>query len=313
MPRRQNMLVAQENARKICECPPTFKYKYLDLPQIMLKEAKDDAPFNLYSFQGTTDDAIMDAVKFGCTNITALNFASSRNPGGGYINGAIAQEECLCRQYPTLHNSLISVKHNMYPILLDNSEVLFTPGVRRYRDHHLHWIDSQLQVNFVSAAAPNMNRLPDMKFESFEEQIKRTLTTIMIVPVNVKSECIILGAWGCGVFAPKNHIYRRKYIAMMSNVICTYAVKFRHLYKYVYIAVPDDETFQIFDAKVFSIAEQLLDTHVEKQEVHQDQEVQENDPKQEPDEKTDEKPMSKAAKRRARAKKSVFTTVVPKK
>jgi len=41
----------------------------------------------------------------GCENVLCLNFASARNPGGGFLGGSQAQEESIARAsglYPTL-------------------------------------------------------------------------------------------------------------------------------------------------------------------------------------------------------------------
>merc|ERR1719393_764078 len=70
------------------------------------------------TFSGmTTAEALQRFAKDPQKRVCALNFANGKHVGGGYKKGAIAQEEDLCRQIPTLYSSLYNAqqKDKLYP------------------------------------------------------------------------------------------------------------------------------------------------------------------------------------------------------
>jgi uncharacterized protein (TIGR02452 family) len=136
--------------------------------------------------------------------ICVLNFASYKNPGGKFLNGSIAQEECLCRE-STLYNVLSSEifkpyynsnKNNLNRALYLNREI-YTPSIVFKRDNNIVLSD------VITCAAPNYSAASRYqkvtRKENFEVLISR-VKFILDAMVYNNVDTPIVGAFGCGVF-----------------------------------------------------------------------------------------------------------------
>lgn len=135
-------------------------------------------------------------------SIIVLDFASFTKPGGGYANGAWAQEEALCSE------------SNLYPILLQKKETFYDEN-RQYARGGL-FTDRSLfvpDVTFVRAgsirkasvivtAAPNriwaLENHRDPK--EIDADLANRVETVMSIAADQGCDTLILGAFGCGVF-----------------------------------------------------------------------------------------------------------------
>jgi len=91
--------------------------------------------------------------------VAALNFASAKNPGGGFLNGSQAQEDSLARS-SALHASLVRARefyerHRASPSLLYSDAMIWSPGCPVFRDDDGRLLDEPRLVSFITSAAPN--------------------------------------------------------------------------------------------------------------------------------------------------------------
>jgi uncharacterized protein (TIGR02452 family) len=155
----------------------------------------------------TTVQAAVRSLSQGKTNVVALNFASARNPGGGFLSGALAQEEDLARasglyaclkSKPIFYNENILCHDSLY-----THNIIHSPNVPFFRDEN-NWLDEPFSLSIISAPAPNVRAEMSHEFSSSSEKIYSLLferaTRILRIAEAHGHTNIILGAWGCGAF-----------------------------------------------------------------------------------------------------------------
>ncbi|MFK0211638.1 MULTISPECIES: TIGR02452 family protein [unclassified Streptomyces] len=139
--------------------------------------------------------------------VAVLNFASARNPGGGYLNGAQAQEEALCRA-SALHSTLLRAPasyahHRAERDAFYTDRVIHSPRVPVFRDDRGTLLTEPFTVGFLTSPAPNAGvvrrdtpALADRLPAALAARAERVLETAAAAGYRR----LVLGAWGCGVF-----------------------------------------------------------------------------------------------------------------
>ncbi|GAA4146313.1 TIGR02452 family protein [Actinomadura keratinilytica] len=135
----------------------------------------------------------------------ALNFASAKNPGGGFLNGAHAQEEGLARS-SALYASLTAAReyydfHRAQRDLLYSDHMIYSPDVPVFRDDAGRLLEEPYEVAFLTSPAPNRGAIRDERAAArIPEVLRLRARKILAVAAHRGHRRLVLGAWGCGVF-----------------------------------------------------------------------------------------------------------------
>ncbi|TDC93813.1 TIGR02452 family protein [Actinomadura sp. 7K507] len=135
----------------------------------------------------------------------ALNFASAKNPGGGFLNGAHAQEEGLARS-SGLYESLRSAReyydfHREQRDLLYSDHMIYSPDVPVFRDDAGRLLEEPYEIAFLTSPAPNRGAIRDAeKAARIRDVLRQRTRKLLAVAVANGHRRLVLGAWGCGVF-----------------------------------------------------------------------------------------------------------------
>lgn len=136
--------------------------------------------------------------------VAVLNFASYKNPGGKFLDGSRAQEECLCHE-SNLYNVLATQAdyyawnnaHKNRALYLNRA--LYSPDIIFSRPEV-----TPVKCDVITCAAPNIT--PSRKYgwgvtdEENTEALESRIKFVLGVAADQGVDTLILGAFGCGVF-----------------------------------------------------------------------------------------------------------------
>lgn len=165
-----------------------------------------------------------------------LNFASYKEPGGGFLAGSRAQEESLCHD-SFLYN-VLKTKTEYYSwnnenknLAMYTNRALYSPNVIFIHPQN----EEKTFCDVITCAAPNYsvglkygNVLPNTNSEYLDSRIKFVLN----IAAEQKVDTLILGAFGCGVFKqnPKE----------VAEIFIKYLKTTHKCFKKVIFAIPSD-------------------------------------------------------------------------
>lgn len=190
------------------------------------------------------------------SKVFCLNFASAKNPGGGFLGGSEAQEESLARS-SALYATLIE-KTEMYQsnrtqescFYLDY--MIYSPDVPVFRDDTGVLLSDYYKVSFLTYPAVNAGVVKQREshraaeiYKVMEYRVQRTLAFAK----SKGYDCLVLGAWGCGVFQNDPHDIANIFKNALNG-------EFKGVFEHVEFAVLDRNdrgVFRAFEAELKSL------------------------------------------------------------
>jgi uncharacterized protein (TIGR02452 family) len=129
----------------------------------------------------------------------ALNFANGVTPGGGFLVGARAQEEVLCRSsalFVTLEGDAMYEAHRQRPDRASTDWAILSPDVPFFRTDDGTPLDTPWRLSVLTCAAP----VADGADGEAAELLRQRIEHVLAIAEAYAYEALVLGAWGCGAF-----------------------------------------------------------------------------------------------------------------
>lgn len=200
----------------------------------------------------TTLEGLTRLIATEFSPVAILNFASARNPGGGFLKGSQAQEESLARS-SALHSSLIKVfqfyedhRNNSSSLYLDN--MILSPDCPVFRNDDGDLLSEPQIATFITSPAPNAGATAENRpgeMGRIPEILQSRSELILALAASHGYKQLILGAWGCGVFRNSPSAVAKTFA---THLLGAWAGRFQRVVFSVYDTSSAKETYSAFKA-----------------------------------------------------------------
>jgi uncharacterized protein (TIGR02452 family) len=194
-------------------------------------------------------EAAVELINLGYNPIV-LNNASFKRPGGGYMEGAGAQEENIFRRSTYMHaladpHKFDTNRSFKYPI--PEFGGIYSPNVVVFRSSEAtgyDYLEHPISLSFVAVAAyvrPQLQLIDKKKkiyfmTDKFAEKIKEKIRVILRIALENNHDSIVLGAFGCGAF-----MNSPDHMSLLFDQVLFEEEEFIGSFKHICFAIIDDK------------------------------------------------------------------------
>lgn len=172
-----------------------------------LQETPQASPTKIEVWACSTQECAYKMSGQGKADTMLLNFASAKNIGGGFLGGAKAQEEDLCRASGLY---LCQTKCQQYyqenkreKSAIYTDHMIYSPSVPFFRINNESLLGTYFTTSVITAPAPNLGAYlaqnPNGK-DKVDTAFRHRTGLLLALCRHLGYKKLILGAWGCGVF-----------------------------------------------------------------------------------------------------------------
>ena len=217
----------------------------------------------LLSFEGQSFETLLEVtaestlaaaqrVAADGSRVALLNFASAKNPGGGFLGGAQAQEESLARSsglYPCLLTApgFYSFHRSQHDLRYSN-RVIYSPDVPFFKDDDGATLETPYFASVITSAAPNYGALAQTQAQdlpSVPAVLLERAGLVLKLAAHRGHMRLILGAWGCGVFRNPPQLVAQSFRRLL-QADGAFAGVFQHVTFAVYDVSKNRATLEAF-------------------------------------------------------------------